>query len=94
MHVIGRRATEFVHGGAIMHLNGTVDTIDMVFNYLSLAEAYKYAAYDRLGRLAKHQLEGFRTQPSSATSGATAQAGSIRSSYNSNEIFMSPRSCP
>jgi hypothetical protein len=54
VHVIGERATELVHvGQAIMHLNGGVDTlIDMVFNYPSLAEAYKYAAYDCLGRLA------------------------------------------
>ena len=53
VHVIGERATELVHiGQAIMHLDGTVDTlIDMVFNYPSLAEAYKYAAYDCLGRL-------------------------------------------
>jgi NAD(P) transhydrogenase len=30
---------------------GTVDTlIDMVFNYPTLAECYKYAAYDALGR--------------------------------------------
>jgi hypothetical protein len=27
--------------------------IDMVFNYPSLAEAYKYAAYDCLGALAR-----------------------------------------
>jgi len=54
VHVIGERATELVHvGQAIMHLNGTVDTlIEMVFNYPSLAEAYKYAAYDCLGKLA------------------------------------------
>ena len=53
VHVIGERATELVHvGQAIMHLGGTVDTlIEMVFNYPSLAEAYKYAAYDCLGRL-------------------------------------------
>jgi NAD(P) transhydrogenase len=53
VHVIGERATELVHiGQAIMHLGGSVDTlIDMVFNYPSLAEAYKYAAYDCLGRL-------------------------------------------
>ena len=53
MHVIGERATELVHvGQAIMHLDGKVDVlIDMVFNYPSLAEAYKYAAYDCLGRL-------------------------------------------
>jgi len=53
VHVIGERATELVHiGQAIMHLDGKVDVlIDMVFNYPSLAEAYKYAAYDCLGRL-------------------------------------------
>jgi NAD(P) transhydrogenase len=53
VHVIGERATELVHvGQAIMHLGGKVDTlIDMVFNYPSLAEAYKYAAYDCLGKL-------------------------------------------
>jgi len=36
----------------VMHLGGTVDAlIEMVFNYPSLAEAYKYAAYDCLGKL-------------------------------------------
>ncbi len=55
VHVIGERATELVHiGQAIVHLGGTVDVlIEMVFNFPSLAEAYKYAAYDCLGRLAK-----------------------------------------
>ncbi|MBC8022874.1 MAG: Si-specific NAD(P)(+) transhydrogenase [Burkholderiales bacterium] len=55
VHVVGERATELVHiGQAIVHLGGTVDVlIEMVFNFPSLAEAYKYAAYDCLGRLAK-----------------------------------------
>ena len=35
-----------------MKLEGTVDTfIDMVFNYPSLSETYKYAAYDALDRI-------------------------------------------
>jgi NAD(P) transhydrogenase len=53
VHVIGERATELVHiGQAVMHLGGKVDAlIEMVFNYPSLAEAYKYAAYDCLGKL-------------------------------------------
>ena len=57
VHVIGERATELVHvAQAIMHLGGKVDIlIDMVFNYPSLAEAYKYAAYDCLGRLAANK---------------------------------------
>jgi NAD(P) transhydrogenase len=55
VHVIGDRATELVHiGQAVVHFGGTVDAfIDMVFNYPSLAEAYKYAAYDCLGNLAR-----------------------------------------
>src|SRR5688572_18089879 len=53
VHVIGEHATELVHiGQAVMQLGGCVDEfIDMVFNFPSLAEAYKYAAYDCLGRL-------------------------------------------
>jgi NAD(P) transhydrogenase len=52
---IGDRATEIVHIGQAMILTGgTVDTlIEMVFNYPTLAECYKYAAYDALGRWAK-----------------------------------------
>ena len=55
VHVIGERDTELVHiGQAVMVLGGTVDTfIDMVFNFPSLADSYKYAAYDCLGNLAK-----------------------------------------
>ena len=55
VHVIGERATEMVHiGQAVMHLGGTVDAfIEMVFNFPSLAEAYKYAAYDCLADLAR-----------------------------------------
>ena len=51
-HVIGDRATELVHiGQAVIALGGTVDTlIEMVFNHPTLAECYKYAAYDALGR--------------------------------------------
>lgn len=51
-HVIGDLAAELVHiGQATMALGGTVDTlVDMVFNYPTLAECYKYAAYDALGQ--------------------------------------------
>lgn len=55
VHVIGERATELVHiGQAVLHLGGTVNLfIDMVFNFPTLAESYKYAAYECLGALAK-----------------------------------------
>src|ERR1700722_7545076 len=54
-HCIGERATELVHvGQAVMLLEGTVDVfIDMVFNYPTLGEMFKYAAYDALGALAR-----------------------------------------
>lgn len=53
VHVIGENATELVHiGQAVLHLEGTVDLfIHMVFNFPTLAETYKYAAYDCLGAL-------------------------------------------
>ena len=52
-HCVGERATELVHvGQAVMMLGGTVETfIEMVFNYPTLAETYKYAAYDALAEL-------------------------------------------
>ena len=51
--IIGEMASELVHvGQAWMHFGGTLDFfIQSVFNYPTLADAYKYAAYDALGRL-------------------------------------------
>jgi NAD(P) transhydrogenase len=55
VHIIGDRATELIHiGQMVMAYGGTIDIfIDSVFNFPTLAEIYKYAAYDGLGRLAK-----------------------------------------
>ena len=52
-HCIGERASELVHVGEVaIALGGTVETfIETVFNYPTLGEAYKYAAYDALGRM-------------------------------------------
>jgi NAD(P) transhydrogenase len=52
-HCIGERASELVHiGQAIIALGGKVETlIEMVFNYPTFGEVYKYAAYDALSRL-------------------------------------------
>jgi NAD(P) transhydrogenase len=54
-HCIGERSTELVHiGQAVMLLGGTIDAfIEMVFNYPTLSEMFKYAAYDALGAIAK-----------------------------------------
>lgn len=60
VHVIGERASELVHiGQAVMQCRGTVDVfIDMVFNFPTLAESYKYAAYDCLGQLGRAAAAG------------------------------------
>ena len=52
-HCIGERASELVHVGEMaITLGGTVETfIETVFNYPTLGEAFKYAAYDALGRM-------------------------------------------
>jgi NAD(P) transhydrogenase len=57
VHIIGEGAAELVHiGQAVMTLNGTVDYfIDTVFNYPTLAECYKVAAFNGLGRLQRYQ---------------------------------------
>ena len=58
VHIIGENATELVHlGSAVIESGGTIDFfIDLVFNYPTLSEMYKYAAYDGLGNLAGHKL--------------------------------------
>jgi hypothetical protein len=57
VHIVGENASELVHVGLVAHqLNGTIETfIDMVFNFPTLGDAYKYAAYDGLERLARRQ---------------------------------------
>jgi NAD(P) transhydrogenase len=53
VHAFGTGATEVVHiGQAVMGLGGTVDyLVDTVFNYPTLAEAYKVAALDAANKL-------------------------------------------
>ena len=56
--IIGESATELIHIGMMVLDNGlTIDEfIQQVFNYPTLSELYKYAAYDGLGNLAGHKL--------------------------------------
>ena len=56
--IIGESATELIHIGMMVLDNGlTIDEfIEQVFNYPTLSETYKYAAYDGLGNLAGHKL--------------------------------------
>lgn len=56
--LIGESATELIHIGMMVLDNGlTIDEfIEQVFNYPTLSETYKYAAYDGLGNLSGHKL--------------------------------------
>jgi NAD(P) transhydrogenase len=53
VHVIGDRAAEIVHiGQAVMAMGATIEYFrDTVFNYPTLAEAYKVAALDGLNKI-------------------------------------------
>ena len=53
VHIIGESATELIHiGQAVMSLGGTVEYfVNTVFNYPTLAECYKNAAFDGINRM-------------------------------------------
>jgi NAD(P) transhydrogenase len=53
VHIIGEDASELIHiGQAVMAHKGTVDYfVNTVFNYPTLAECYKTAAFDGINRL-------------------------------------------
>ncbi len=55
MHIIGEGASELLHiGQAVMILKGTMDYfVDTVFNYPTLAECYKAAAFNGLNKLTR-----------------------------------------
>jgi NAD(P) transhydrogenase len=57
VHLIGERATELLHiGMLVMGLGGCLETfVETVFNYPTLSEIYKYAAYNGLSRLTKRE---------------------------------------
>ena len=53
VHLVGELASELVHIGAeVVRTGGTIDAfIDAVYNWPTLSDCYKYAAYDGLGAL-------------------------------------------
>jgi NAD(P) transhydrogenase len=57
VHILGEMASELVHvGQTCLQFGGTIDYfIQAVFNYPTLGEAYKYAAYDGLGNVAREK---------------------------------------
>ncbi|MGH9365484.1 MAG: Si-specific NAD(P)(+) transhydrogenase [Thermoanaerobaculia bacterium] len=56
-HILGEAATELVHIPMfVMAAGGSIDAfIDAVFNFPTLSESFKYAAYDGLQRLARRE---------------------------------------
>ena len=57
VHIVGENASELLHVGMmVMQFGGTISAfIDSVFNFPTLGEAYKYAAYDGLGNVARRR---------------------------------------
>jgi NAD(P) transhydrogenase len=57
VHIVGENASELLHiGMMVMQFEGTINAfIEGVFNYPTLSEAYKYAAYDGLGNVARER---------------------------------------
>ncbi len=55
VHIIGEGASELLHiGQAVLAFKGTIDYfVDTVFNYPTLAECYKAAAFNGLNKLSK-----------------------------------------
>lgn len=64
VHLIGELASELVHIGAqVMATGGTIDAfIHAVYNYPTLADSYKYAAYDGLGNYERWQKAQAQTE--------------------------------
>jgi NAD(P) transhydrogenase len=59
VHIVGEEGAELVHiGQAVIHAGGAIDHfIDSTFNIPTRSEAYKYAAYDGLQRLARRSAD-------------------------------------
>lgn len=59
VHIIGPLATEIVHFGLLLvqEKKSLSDLLATVFNYPTLHDLYKYAAYDGLGNRAGHKLK-------------------------------------
>ena len=74
VHCIGDHATELVHiGQTAMALHGTMEYFrDAVFNYPTMAECYKVAAFDGLNRIG-----GAEKHPDSVAAASTLDLGPV-----------------
>jgi len=59
IHIIGHIATEIIHYGLILveEKKGLYDVIGTVFNFPTLHDLYKYAAYDGLSTITGHRVK-------------------------------------
>lgn len=59
VHIVGHLATEIIHHGISLvdRKRTLIDVIGLVYNFPTLHELYKYAAYDGLSQLAGHRLK-------------------------------------
>jgi NAD(P) transhydrogenase len=73
VHIIGDTATEIIHiGQTVISLGGTIDYFrDAVFNYPTMTEAYKVAAFNGLNKLG-HELAEGEVDPSDTAPEANA----------------------
>ena len=64
VHIVGENASELLHTGMmVMQFSGTINAfIDSVFNFPTLGDAYKYAAYDGLGNVARKRAAAMAVQ--------------------------------
>jgi NAD(P) transhydrogenase len=68
VHIIGDGASELIHiGQAVLSFKGTIDYfINTVFNYPTLAECYKVAAFDGINRLGVYAEDATANAPITA----------------------------
>jgi NAD(P) transhydrogenase len=76
VHVLGERASELIHiGQACLSFGASIDYLEQaVFNYPTLSETYKAAAFDGLSRLARHTRSAHPTGPRDEAPHSTAGA--------------------
>ncbi len=80
IHCLGETATEIIHiGQAVMSFGGKIDYFrDTVFNYPTMAECYKVAAFDGFNKLSFDVLGEFR-MPANEFSGDDSSSESASS---------------
>jgi NAD(P) transhydrogenase len=59
VHIIGNLATELIHQGVdlIKEKKTLMEVIGKVYNFPTLHDLYKYAAYDGLSNMAGHKVK-------------------------------------